>query len=147
MLIVTNKTHNLFKVMLMGWDFLSELPPPIGLLFIPQMIYVSMDSWRNCTDKKKTKEIRKNLSQCWLVHQKSQMDWPKCKPGREDETREPCHGLSLLYAKLNLCYLRFQVLMATSTKFRVFWDVTPCSHVEVDRSFRDAYCLYYQGDE
>jgi hypothetical protein len=24
-------------------------------------------------------------------------------------------------------------------KFRVFWDVAPCSDVEVDRSFRGAY--------
>jgi hypothetical protein len=26
-------------------------------------------------------------------------------------------------------------------KFRVFWDVAPCSHVEVHRRFRGAYCL------
>jgi hypothetical protein len=32
-------------------------------------------------------------------------------------------------------------------KFRVFWDVTPCSHVEVERSFRRAYCLHHQGDD
>jgi hypothetical protein len=32
-------------------------------------------------------------------------------------------------------------------KFRVFWDVAPCSHVEVDRRFRGAYCLHHQGDE
>jgi hypothetical protein len=25
-------------------------------------------------------------------------------------------------------------------KFRVLWDVAPCSHVEFDRRFRDAYC-------
>jgi hypothetical protein len=30
-------------------------------------------------------------------------------------------------------------------KFRVFWDVAPCSHVEVDRRFRGAYCLHRQG--
>jgi hypothetical protein len=23
------------------------------------------------------------------------------------------------------------------------WDVAPCSHVEVDRRFRGAYCLYH----
>jgi hypothetical protein len=28
--------------------------------------------------------------------------------------------------------LRFQVLMVASMKFRVFWDVAPYSHVEVD---------------
>jgi hypothetical protein len=27
------------------------------------------------------------------------------------------------------------------TKFRVFWDVAACSHVEVDRRFRGAYSL------
>jgi hypothetical protein len=31
-------------------------------------------------------------------------------------------------------------------KFRVFWDVAPCSHVEVYRRFRGAYCLHHQGD-
>jgi hypothetical protein len=32
-------------------------------------------------------------------------------------------------------------------KFRVFWNVAPCSHFEVDRCFRDEYCLHHQGDE
>jgi hypothetical protein len=31
-------------------------------------------------------------------------------------------------------------------KFRVFWDVVPCSHVEVDRRFRGAYCFHHHGD-
>jgi hypothetical protein len=26
-------------------------------------------------------------------------------------------------------------------------DIAPCSFVEVDRRFRDAYCLHQQGDE
>jgi hypothetical protein len=32
-------------------------------------------------------------------------------------------------------------------KFRAFWDVAPCSHVEVDRRFRGAYCFYHQGPD
>jgi hypothetical protein len=40
---------------------------------------------------------------------------------------------------------RFQVLTAASMKFRLFWDVAQCSHVEVNRRFRGAYCLH-QGD-
>jgi hypothetical protein len=32
--------------------------------------------------------------------------------------------------------VRFQVLTAASTKFKVIWDVAPCSHVVVDRRFR-----------
>jgi hypothetical protein len=31
-------------------------------------------------------------------------------------------------------------------KCGVFWDVAPCSQVEVDRRFRGAYCLHHQGD-
>jgi hypothetical protein len=31
-------------------------------------------------------------------------------------------------------------------KFRVFWDIAPCNHVEVDGRFRGAYCLHHQGD-
>jgi hypothetical protein len=44
-------------------------------------------------------------------------------------------------------YVRFLVLTAASMKFRLFWDVAPCSHVEVDRRFRGAYCLHHQGDD
>jgi hypothetical protein len=40
---------------------------------------------------------------------------------------------------------RFLVLTAT-IKMAVFWDVAPCSLVEIDRSFREAYCLYHQSD-
>jgi hypothetical protein len=32
-------------------------------------------------------------------------------------------------------------------KFRVFWDVLPCSQVDVNRRFRGAYCLHHQRDE
>jgi hypothetical protein len=35
--------------------------------------------------------------------------------------------------------LRYQM------KFRVLWDVAPCSHIEVDQRFRGAYCLHHQG--
>jgi hypothetical protein len=31
--------------------------------------------------------------------------------------------------------VRFQVLTAVNTKFKAFWDVVPCSHIEVDQHF------------
>jgi hypothetical protein len=43
--------------------------------------------------------------------------------------------------------VRFQVLTAASTKFKVFCDAEPCSHLEVYRRFRGAYCLHHQDDE
>jgi hypothetical protein len=40
--------------------------------------------------------------------------------------------------------VRFQVLTAAAgMSFRVFWDVAPCSRVEVNRRFRGAYCLHH----
>jgi hypothetical protein len=39
--------------------------------------------------------------------------------------------------------VRFQVPTAASMEFRAFWDVAPCSHVEVDRRFIGAYCLHH----
>jgi hypothetical protein len=32
-------------------------------------------------------------------------------------------------------------------KMIVFRDVAPCSLVDTDRRFRDAYCLHHQGDK
>jgi hypothetical protein len=40
--------------------------------------------------------------------------------------------------------VRFQAVTAASMKFRVFWDVAPCSQVDVNRRFRGAYCLHPQ---
>jgi hypothetical protein len=42
---------------------------------------------------------------------------------------------------------RFQVLTAASMKFRVSFDVLPCSQVDVDQRFRGVYCLHHQGGE
>jgi hypothetical protein len=35
-------------------------------------------------------------------------------------------------------------LCTLGIKFRIFWDVALCSHVEVYRRFRGAYCLHHQ---
>jgi hypothetical protein len=48
--------------------------------------------------------------------------------------------------KLVTLHVRFQVLTAASLKMTAFWDVAPCSVVEVGRRFRDAYCLHHEGD-
>jgi hypothetical protein len=37
--------------------------------------------------------------------------------------------------------------MAASMKFWVFWDILPCSQIDVDRRFRDACCLHHQDNE
>jgi hypothetical protein len=46
-------------------------------------------------------------------------------------------GLSIRFHCIGLIYM----------KFRAFWDISPCSFLWVDQSFRGAYCLHHQGDE
>jgi len=46
----------------------------------------------------------------------------------------------------NLRYVRFLVLTAASMEFKVFCEVTPYRHLEVDRRFRGVYCLHLQGN-
>jgi hypothetical protein len=43
--------------------------------------------------------------------------------------------------------VRFQLLTAASMKMTVFWDISPYSLVEVDRRFRDVYCLHHHGND
>jgi hypothetical protein len=52
----------------------------------------------------------------------------------------------MLNGEQNRKYMRFQVLTVASVKFRVFWGVEPCSHIEVGRLLRGAYCLHQQGE-
>jgi hypothetical protein len=42
--------------------------------------------------------------------------------------------------------VRFQVLTAASMNMTVFWDVTPCSLVEIYQRFRGAYCPHHRLD-
>jgi hypothetical protein len=41
--------------------------------------------------------------------------------------------------------VRFQVLTAAVMKTAALWDVAPCSPVEIDYSFRSAYCLMMEA--
>jgi hypothetical protein len=40
-------------IMSMGWDYVSDLQPPAGLLFIPHMIYELENAWWNDVDRGK----------------------------------------------------------------------------------------------
>jgi hypothetical protein len=46
----------------------------------------------------------------------------------------------------NFVTVRFQVLTVANIKMTVFWEVAPCSLIEIERRFRGAYCLHRQGD-
>jgi hypothetical protein len=39
-----------------------------------------------------------------------------------------------------LILVRFQVLKALSMKMTVFWDIAPCSLMEIAQRFSGAYC-------
>jgi hypothetical protein len=44
-----------------------------------------------------------------------------------------------LFLENSIQFVRFEVFMATSMKMAVFWDVVPCSLVDIDQRFRGAY--------
>jgi hypothetical protein len=52
-----------------------------------------------------------------------------------------------LFHMLMLIYVTFEVLMVTSMKMVIFWDVALCSLVDIDQRFTGAYSLCHQGDE
>jgi hypothetical protein len=39
--------------------------------------------------------------------------------------------------------MSFQVLTVANMKMIAFWDIAPCSVVEVDRRFKGAHCLHH----
>jgi hypothetical protein len=45
---------------------------------------------------------------------------------------------------LNVSHNGLQVLTLASMKMSVFWDVSPCSLIKIDRRFRDDYSLRHQ---
>jgi hypothetical protein len=51
--LINHLFHNAMKMMSMGWDYISELLPPKGLLFIPKVMYKHGEPWLNDTDKGK----------------------------------------------------------------------------------------------
>jgi hypothetical protein len=60
----------------MGWDCVSELRPPTGILFIPQIMSEYGEPRCNDTDGGGPKNSERNLSQYHFVHNKFHMDWP-----------------------------------------------------------------------
>jgi hypothetical protein len=58
----------------------------------------------------------------------------------------PLSLCALHFSSLFLVLVRFQVFTAASIKMTVFWDVVPCSLVEIGCRFGGAYCLHHQGD-
>jgi hypothetical protein len=70
--------------MSMGWDYVSELRPPTGLLFIPRC-FMSMENHGGITLTGKPRKSKENMSQCQFVHHKSRMD---TNPGLHGERPE-----------------------------------------------------------
>jgi hypothetical protein len=83
---------------------------------------------------------------CTLAARIQQFHWFRCFV--REAVRAQYLGLRL---KMNILYknyyVRFQVLTAVSMKYRVFWDILPCSQIDVDRRFRGASGLQHQGDD
>jgi hypothetical protein len=56
--------------MFMKGDYVSELWPPMDLLFISQLIHMSIEPQWNDSDRGQPKNSGKNLFQCHFVYRK-----------------------------------------------------------------------------
>jgi hypothetical protein len=76
--------------------------------------------------------------------------WVDLRAGLNTEARGNiiclCIAEDYTYCNSKFVYfMRFQALTAASMKLTAFWSIAPCGLVEIDRRFRDAYCLRHQG--
>jgi hypothetical protein len=57
------------------------------------------------------------------------------------------HAHTKLQAKSHICifYVGFEVLAEVVIKSTIFWDITPCSPLKVNRRFGEIYHLHLQG--
>jgi hypothetical protein len=74
---LTLHNHMLFFIS-MGRDYVSDLRPPTGLLFIPRW-YKSMYSHCGMTIKGKNRKTRRKPVSMPLFHHKFHMDWPQVR--------------------------------------------------------------------
>jgi hypothetical protein len=72
----------LLLFMSVRWGYVSELRPPTGLLFIPQMIRV----WRASIEWYWNRRTLRKLYQWYLVHHKSHMGYRGANPGLRGES-------------------------------------------------------------
>jgi hypothetical protein len=82
----------LFMLMSIGCDYVSELRSPMGLLFIPQVVYEYGDERRNDIDRE-IRRTRKNSPSAILSTTNPTCIEPVANPGRRGE-RPMTNGLS-----------------------------------------------------
>jgi hypothetical protein len=88
--------------MSMGRNYVSELRPPTGLLFTPQMIYEYEEPRWNNIDMRNLKNSEKDLSQSYFIHHKSHTDGPVRVPGPPrwgPATSRLSHGTAIFHAQ------------------------------------------------
>jgi hypothetical protein len=84
----------------MGWDYVSELRPPTGLLFILQMIYEYGEPRRNDTDGENRRSLKKACPSATLSITNPTCKDPGTKPGLFGE-RPTANRLSHGFAKFS----------------------------------------------
>jgi hypothetical protein len=92
----SQKRQHLRRLMFMsvGRDYVSELPPPLGLLSIPQMMYECGEPRWNDTDRETSKKLENNLALATLSAHPTWPD-PTANPGpprRKAVTKRLSHG-------------------------------------------------------
>jgi hypothetical protein len=75
-----------------------------------------------------------------------ELAWNRCKDRSLSELTWVLHkGRNFLYRLNNYDLVEFEVLTAVVMKITVFWDITPCSPLKVNRRFGGTFHLNVQG--
>jgi hypothetical protein len=48
---------------------------------------------------------------------------------------------------INTFHMRADCVKTVLLEKTAFWNIVPCNFIEVDRHFRDVYCIHHQGPE
>jgi hypothetical protein len=95
LVIVWSKKGSISVVLFMsvGRDYVSELRPLAGLLFVPQVIYEYGEPRWNDIDRFQPNNSEKNLYQYHFFHHKSHMDWNRAYAVRGRRLNHLSHAL------------------------------------------------------
>jgi hypothetical protein len=102
--------------MLMEWDYVSELRPLTGLLFIPRIIYKYVEPRWNDTDRRRPNTV-KNLSHYHFVHHKFHTDANKFLRGERPAAKSKAHLLSFQNSLFQVCHISKEFLAAFLLQF------------------------------
>jgi hypothetical protein len=116
-----------------GWEDVSELQPPTGLLFINQVIYEHGESWWNSTDRRIPKNLEKNPISVSLCLQQILYGLNRARESGHQYGRLASNRLSYRTAVVTITYFNSDAVVKGTEQYCIyarpdFYTVFPIHH-------------------